>query len=85
VKLDLGRIPKGWFLADFREMRTPVNYAGDHHRPTGAWYCALQWIEGGGRLLEGRGPNPNSALDNAIERAINWDGERHTNQSRRDK
>lgn len=83
--IDLSKIPEGWFLADLRELRTPVNYAGDHHRPTGAWYCSLQWVEGGGRLSEGRGPDPNSALDNAAEAAINWGKRGYINQSRRDK
>ena len=83
LKLDLSRIPTGWFLTDFRELRMPINHAGDHHLSTGVWYCAIQWIEGGDKLREGRGSTPDEALDNAISSAINWDGQRHINQSRR--
>lgn len=81
--LDLNKIPEGWFLQDFRELRTPILYAGDHHKPTGVWYCALQWVEGGGRLSEGRGPNPISALDSAVERVKTVDDPVVKNRSRR--
>ncbi|MBX9757232.1 MAG: hypothetical protein K2Y29_00535, partial [Beijerinckiaceae bacterium] len=59
------RVLPGWWLYQLRDDRTPTRFAGDTHKPTGKFYCAIQSTRGG-ELSEGIGQSRARAILFAI-------------------
>jgi hypothetical protein len=68
----ISAIPQGWFLAGACENRSPIIFRGDKHEPHGTWHVALQWIDGGCRLVTHNAETLAMALECASEKARNW-------------
>lgn len=72
MKVDLSKIPEGWFLHGMRHLHTDIRYAGQVHEPMNIidhgyypWRVQLQRYAGG-LLTEGIGENPSEALARAV-------------------
>lgn len=61
---DFSIIPEGWFLSGMKHRHTQQVFADDKHEPI-EWEATVQSV-GGGQLKAGVGPDPQTALINAV-------------------